>query len=63
MGLSPILSVIRTVTIDTMVNNNDVNNGHRLKTLRVNRPLRSLKLICQDLDLCNILCIDFKMLE
>ena len=35
MGLSPILSVIHTVTIETMLNVNSGNNGHGLK--RVNK--------------------------
>ena len=38
MGLSPILAVIYTVTIGTTLNFNSGNKGHRLKTLRVNRP-------------------------
>ena len=38
MGLAPILAVIYTVTIGTTLNFNSGNEGHRLKTLRVNRP-------------------------
>ena len=39
MGPSPILSVIHTVTIVTMLNNNGGNNGPGLKMLHVNRFL------------------------
>ena len=39
MSLSPILSIIYIVTFDTMLNFNGSNEGHGLKTLRVNRPL------------------------
>ena len=39
MGLLPILSVIHTTTIGTMLNFNGGYNGHGIKkTLRVNRP-------------------------
>ena len=38
MGQPPILSIILTIAIDTMPNNDGVNSGHGLKTLRVNRP-------------------------
>ena len=31
MGLSPILSIIHAVTIDTMLNFNGGNNGHWVK--------------------------------
>ena len=39
MGDGPIVSIIHTVTIGTVLNNNDGNNGPDLKTLRVKRPL------------------------
>ena len=39
MGLQPILLVIHTITIATLLNFNYGNNEHRLKVLRVNRPL------------------------
>ena len=39
MGDGPIVSIIHTVTIDKMLNNNSCNNGHGLKTLHVNIPL------------------------
>ena len=38
VGPSPILDVIQTITIGTMLNVYGDNNGHCLKTLRVNRP-------------------------
>ena len=44
MDPSPILSIIHTVTIDGMLNNNGVNNGYGLKNkLRVNKAWRSQK--------------------
>ena len=45
MDPSPILSIIHTVTIDTMLNNNGANNGPdwAKKTLRVNKTRRSQK--------------------
>ena len=39
MGLQPILLVIHTITIATMLNFNDGNKRHTLKMLRVSRPL------------------------
>ena len=39
MALSPILSILHTITIGTLLNNNSSNNGQVLKMLRVNRPL------------------------
>ena len=39
MSPSPILSVIHTIIISTMLNFNVGNNGDGLKTIRVNRPL------------------------
>ena len=36
---SPILSVLHTITIGTILNFNGGNNGHKLKTLHVNRTL------------------------
>ena len=39
MGLSPLLLIIHTVTLCTMLNNNSGYNGHGLKMLPVNRPL------------------------
>ena len=41
MGLSPIVFIIYIVTIGTLLNFKDDNNGHGIqkKTLRVNRPL------------------------
>ena len=38
MDPSPILSIIYSVTIDTMLNNNSGNNEQWIKALRVNRP-------------------------
>ena len=38
MGPSSFLSIIAIVTNGTMLNFNCGNNGHGLKTLRVNRP-------------------------
>ena len=38
MGMSPILSGIHTAIVGTILNNNDGDNGHGLKTLCVNRP-------------------------
>ena len=38
MDTSPILSVIHTSTIDTLLNFNAGNEGHGLKTLRENKP-------------------------
>ena len=40
MGLSPILSIIHTVTIGTMLNFNGGNNIHGQKMFRANRPSR-----------------------
>ena len=39
IGDGPIVSIIYTVTIGTMLNNNGCNNGHGLITLQVNRTL------------------------
>ena len=39
MGLSPILSVVHTVAIGTILNFNGDNKGHGLRTFNVNRPL------------------------
>ena len=39
MGLSPILSIIHTVTICTMLNIIGGNNRHKMKTLRIKTPL------------------------
>ena len=36
MGLSPILSVVHTVAIGTILNFNDGNKAHGLRTLNVN---------------------------
>ena len=44
MGPSPNLSIIHTVTIGTMLNNNGGNTGHGLKTLHANRHLRLSKI-------------------
>ena len=38
MDQSAILSVIHTITIDTMLNIYSGNNAHGLKTLRVKKP-------------------------
>ena len=46
MGSSLILSIIHTIIIDTMLNFNGGNNGHGLKTLRVNRPLDVSRALC-----------------
>ena len=44
---SPVLSVIYSVNIDTILNNNDVNNGHELKTLHVKKALLVIwELLC-----------------
>ena len=40
MGDRPIVPVFRTVSIDTMLNNNGVKNGHGLKNGTCERPLR-----------------------
>ena len=57
MNPSPILSITNTITIGTMLNFNNGNNGHELKkTLRVKRrqvvkltddTSRSLSLLCE----------------
>ena len=39
MSLSPILSVVHTVAIGTMLNFNGGTKRHRLRILNVNRPL------------------------
>ena len=39
MGPSPILSVIHTIPIGTVLNCNGGSNGHRLKNLHVNSPV------------------------
>ena len=38
MDDGPILSIIHTVTIDTMLNFNGGNNRYRLKNVTLNRP-------------------------
>ena len=38
LGLWPILNVIHTTSIGTMLNFNGSNNGHGLEMLRVNIP-------------------------
>ena len=37
---SHILSVVHTITIDTMLNFNDDNNGHRLKNVTCKQTLK-----------------------
>ena len=39
MGPSPILSVIHTENISTMLNSNDDNNVHELKTLQTSKKI------------------------
>ena len=39
MGAEPIVPVFHTVSIDTMLNNNGVKNGHGLKNGMCERPL------------------------
>ena len=39
MSTSPILSVIHTITIDTMLNLNGCNNGHGLKNITCKQTL------------------------
>ena len=53
MGDGPIQPIIQPITIDTMLNNNGLNIGDGLNSLRVNRPLmwkiidRSIELFWQ----------------
>ena len=42
MGPSPILSIIPTVTIDTMLNFNGGNNRHGLKNVRCKQTLKGI---------------------
>ena len=41
MDLSPILSVIHTVAIDTVLNSNGGNNGHGLKTVTCRQTFKA----------------------
>ena len=43
MGPSHILSLIHTVAIGTMLNNNDGNNGHGLENVRCKQTCRAIK--------------------
>ena len=47
MGLSPILSIIHTVSISTMLNVNNGNNGHGLKSLLCKKTFTFLE-ICHN---------------